>query len=179
MIPSWLTEEAWQKMPAWERALHLASSMERKKVREEAGANRGYWVDRFLAVVGLGPGYAWCAAFVSWCLVQGGVDRKKLPKGAAAVRNWSAWADATGRYRNLEEGPIRGDLMFWVDRSGLGHIGFVVDVSAWASQGLVTTIEGNTNAAGGREGDGVHRRTRTKHELSHRHRSGFISLRDL
>jgi hypothetical protein len=40
----------------------------------ERGANRGPEVEMFLRGVGLGPGHAWCAAFVSYCLEVAQVD---------------------------------------------------------------------------------------------------------
>jgi hypothetical protein len=40
--------------------------------------------------------------------------------------------------------------------NGKGHCGFVESVGS----GRIKTIEGNTTAAGSREGDGVYRRTR-------------------
>ena len=36
-------------------------------VREASGQNDGERVEQYLAYTGLGKGYAWCAAFVSWC----------------------------------------------------------------------------------------------------------------
>ena len=51
-----------------------------------------------------------------------------------------------GRYR-----PAPGDIVTYLPR--LSHIGIVAD--DYTGNHLVGTIEGNTNAAGGREGDGV------------------------
>jgi hypothetical protein len=138
-----------------ENALLVAAYLvDREKIRE-TGANRGYWVERFLRGVGLGPGYAWCAAFVAFALREAGWT--DIPRGAAAVRNWAAWADRTGRHVAQ---PERGDLFYWLDpATKLGHIGFVVE----ASGGFLRTIEGNTSSGergNQRDGDGAYRRTR-------------------
>jgi hypothetical protein len=55
----------------------------------------------------------------------------------------------------------RGDLFAWCDRAAWrGHIGFIVRMRRTARGWLAETIEGNTNDAGSREGDGVYRRQR-------------------
>lgn len=66
----------------------------------------------------------------------------------------------------------RGDLFVWNGKNG-GHIGFVTAVRP---NGLFTTIEGNTNAAGSRDGDGVYDRVRSLGLLQKYPRHGFIRL---
>ena len=134
-----------------ENALLIAAHLcDIEKVRE-LGANRGAWVERFLGAVGLPGGYAWCAAFVSFCLKSGGYTAG--PKLPAAVRNWASWAKAEGR---IVEAPRRGDLGFWLNPDGTGHIFFVANPAGV----MVKTIEGNSNVAGSRDGDGVYRNNR-------------------
>ena len=172
---SWLTKEKYEAMPAWERALHWASVYAVAKVKESRG-NTGFWPALFLSKVGLGPGYAWCAAFVFHCLDKAGADRNKLPnkwKGAS-VREWVLWAKAGGR---LKDAPKRGHLFYWLSANGTGHIGFVRNTASWPE--WVETIEGNTNASGGREGDGVYYKDRRKNALDMNFESGFIDLRGL
>src|SRR5690554_2059944 len=43
---------------------------------EGSGADR---VAQYLAYTHLGPGYEWCAAFVSWCFGQAGLDQPRTP----------------------------------------------------------------------------------------------------
>lgn len=162
-------------MEPCERALHLASYCEKQKVRE-VGRNGGLWVGRFLAAVGLGPGYSWCAAFVYWTLVESGADRKKLPSplNAARVAQWAAWAKQNGR---LTERPRRGDAFYWLNANGTGHTGLVRLAHEWPDH--VETIEGNTDGSGSREGDGVYGRVRFRRLLEMNFESGFISLRGL
>lgn len=52
--------------------------------------------------------------------------------------------------------PLLGDIIILDYGNGQGHTGFVTAVNGeW-----VDTIEGNTNSAGSREGDGVYRKRR-------------------
>lgn len=168
----WLTDEKYRQMPPWERALHWASLYAVRGVKEQ-GKNAGPWVVLFLSKVGLGPGYAWCAAFVYHCLLKG--EAKSLPSKwkAAGVRYWVEWAKKEGR---LVQTPQRGDLFYWLNANGSGHIGFVRNTGAWPQ--YVETIEGNTDKGGSREGDGVYYRSRTRRELELHFESGFIRLKD-
>jgi hypothetical protein len=113
----------------------------------EAARNSGPQIDLYLADVQLGPGYPWCAAFVSWCFDQaGGAD----PRTAGC---WHMWRSYIAR---RAEAPAPG-LVFILDHGhGLGHCGIVETVNG---DGTLTTIEGNTNADGSREGDCVARHT--------------------
>jgi hypothetical protein len=85
----------------------------------------------------------------------------------AAVVSWVAWARRAKRLKS--DAPERGDLFFF-DRPGETHIGFVTHVE----DSTIETIEGNTNSGGSREGFEVARRIREKNSPT-----GFISLRDL
>lgn len=130
-----------------ERALLIAAEFaDRIKVRE-VGVNRGYWVTRFLGAVGLGGGYAWCAAFLTFCLKAAGATN--LPKHPASVLGWITWAKANGA---ILDGPQRACAGAQMHTKTTGHIWFMANPPA--------SIEGNTNAQGSREGNGVFRRTR-------------------
>lgn len=121
---------------------------------KETKRNSGVWVDWFLSLCGLGPGYAWCAAFVSACFKLAKIETG--PKsGRARVANWYQWA----KENNLlveNESPRRGDLWGYVNSDGTGHIGIVTNKRA----PYVFTIEGNTNESGSREGTAVLRKQR-------------------
>lgn len=151
--PPYLTNEQWANTEPKEKALLMAAvCADKLKIREQGGANRGEFVTAFLKDAGIDFPAPWCASFVFSLLKQAGYSRP-LPSGPAAVRNWASWAKA----RSLITGkPGRGDLFFWVNPDGTGHIGFVVSKVG----PVIKTIEGNTNEAGSREGDGVYRKTR-------------------
>lgn len=102
-------------------------------------------------------GQAWCAMFVSWVAARAGVPLPRINsnRGFAAVVSGRNFA----RKNNLlTTKPRVGSVFLIIGRNGKGHTGFVESVN-WARR-TITTIEGNTNAGGSRNGDGVYRRTR-------------------
>lgn len=129
-------------------------------IKEQGGANRGAKVEQYLASVGFGPGYAWCAAFVSWCYQQVDVQHHK-----------SAWVPSYAKKQNLvykrgefiKRLPQSGDVfLIWFDRlKRPAHIGFVDE---WKSTWVIT-VEGNTNDDGSREGDGVYKKRRLQRQV--------------
>lgn len=141
-----------------ERALLAAAhDADRKRVRER-GPNRGPEVEAYLARVGLNPGYPWCAAFVTFHYLAAGGDRKRLPTRPASV---CSWVRGRGfRVTDSADEVRRGDAFAWCNADGTGHMGFIVKVVRTPVGAWIHTIEGNTNAAGSREGDGVYRRVR-------------------
>lgn len=136
-------------------------------VREQPpGSNRGPEVDQYLKCVGLDPAdgsYPWCAAFVYWCFAQAaqklktanpaiqcaGVLEMWTRAGSSGVTRVSA-AEATARPSLV----VPGSVFVLSTGSGNGHTGLVESVDGIT----LTTIEGNTNSVGGREGIGVFRR---------------------
>jgi hypothetical protein len=125
-------------------------------VREKTGNNDGKEVEKYLAAVGLGKGYSWCAAFVSWCLNQ-----KEVPNPKSAwVPNWFPSSKLIYKRGEKNRLPKKADLfgIYFPEKKRIAHIGFVDD---WQEEmGVVITVEGNTNEAGSREGDGVYRKRR-------------------
>lgn len=167
----WLSDEAYRQASPPERALAWAASQVGVK---EKGSNRGPAVEAYQQSVGLqGGGHPWCAAFVAWCIHQAQGRHPALPSsGAGAVRNWVKTARSQD-LRRVE--PRRGDLFYWLDPQGRGHIGWV---TRRLPLGRFTTIEGNTDAeSGSREGDGVYRRVRSVSALRRQAEWGFISWR--
>jgi len=163
-----LTDQQWASASLSERALHVASSQMDVK---EVGANWGPMVKIYLAVAGLFTPAPWCASFVTWCLVQAGADRKKLPKFAGSTYYWWQWAKDAHRDN---ANPKRGRLFVWNDKGG-GHIGFVAETLV---NGSYRTIEGNTNDDGGREGYKVAGRIRKQLDIIHHVRWTFIEIGD-
>ena len=135
-----------------ERALAWADSFVGEK---EQGHNAGPFVTMLLKAVSLPAGNAWCAAFISFCLRKAGFNGGPIGFGRARVKAWADWAFENDLIRN---NPRRGDLFFWINKNGTGHIGFVL--SSRDDLGRFRTLEGNTNPKGSREGDGVYKRDR-------------------
>lgn len=94
---------------------------------------------KYLQYVGLGSSYAWCAAFVSWCLGQAGVT--SVVK-TAQVQGFLDDARAKGKFKAKGYIPKAGDI-FIQKSNGASHVGFVASVNG--SAGTYTTIEGNSS----------------------------------
>jgi peptidoglycan hydrolase-like protein with peptidoglycan-binding domain len=133
-------------------------------VREQGGANRGPPVEKYLAAVGLPPGHAWCVAFLIWCAKEacqrlGAVC--PLPPVASVHVLWNRTPETM---RIPPSAPQEEDLrlvkpgaLYLIDHGqDMGHAGLVLSAT---SNGLLG-IEGNTNIAGSREGDGVYEKSR-------------------
>ena len=105
---------------------------------------------------GEGNAYAWCAAYVSFCLFQSGATNSTskqtiwrdiyCPRWYQNLKNAGYGHDASSNYT-----PKSGDLVFF---TGGGHIGIV----RYYKDGIVYTIEGNTSNSAGLnpEGGGVY-----------------------
>ncbi|MDM1295285.1 peptidoglycan-binding protein [Sphingobacterium sp. N143] len=108
-------------------------------VREEGGENRGLRVKEYLAYVGLGGGYPWCAAFVSWCYGQAGLPSPR-----------TAWSPALFPKRRLYKpreislGAVKTADLFAIYSIGLGRIHHVGLVKSY-KRGVLVTVEGNSN----------------------------------
>jgi hypothetical protein len=136
-------------------------------VRETPGTpNRGPQVDLYVRSVGLDPagGYSWCQAFVYWCFAQAaaaGGAANPCVRTAGVLEHWAKSPLADRVYAQAaSDDPrlVRPGAVFIINHGGgKGHAGLVTQVVS----GAVATIEGNTNQAGSREGDGVYRHTRS------------------
>ncbi|MFM9872727.1 MAG: CHAP domain-containing protein [Fimbriimonadaceae bacterium] len=171
----WLTNQQYSNLPIFHKAMANADSQVGVK---ETGINKGKQVEEYQETAGLGKGGGnpWCACFVYWCLIQSGANPGRLPQPGicAAVRNWASWAKGQSK---IQRTPKRGHLFYWLKADQTGHMGFCIGPSIL---GIFRTIEGNTDGeSGSREGDGVHKRTRTIWQLKSHKQWGFIDLRNL
>ena len=163
----------------------LANAAQEIGVREEPlGSNRGPRVDQYLRAVGLDPSrgsFPWCAAFVYFCFNQASITlgvRNPVVRTAGVVDHWNE-AGSRGFHRlsadecQTEPSLVQPGMIFIITtRGGQGHTGLVEEVRGMA----LTTIEGNTNLGGSREGIGVFRRnTRRISDIS----PGFIDYGQL
>ena len=130
-------------------------------VEEINGTNCGPRVNQYKAATWLpaDKSWAWCAAFVCWlvreAMKQTGIKETagfKRPRTAGAwdFENWSLEQDATTQTRKPHRGDIQaGDIVIFT----FSHIG--IATSAPDKSGNITTIEGNTDNRGSREGGAV------------------------
>ena len=115
------------------------------------GSNRVKYSDWY-GLVG-----AWCAMFVSWVADQ--ADAADLIPRHAWTPSGAAWFRGRGQWGTQ---PRPGALVFfeWPGMGRISHVGFVEAVHA---DGSITTIEGNTDVAGGRTGGQVMRQRRSQY----------------
>jgi len=164
------------KDPFLVRVLQTAAAEEAKHVREDPkNSNRGPEVDRYVASSGAPMGSSWCCAFVYWCFEQAAEATGRanpMPRTAGCLTHWQQAVHQRVKCipaQQAIENPalVEAGMVFIMDHgSGMGHTGFVEKVSG----GVLTTIEGNTDASKTREGGGVYRLTRKIGDIN----KGFI-----
>ena len=130
-----------------DRARLLSIAKNELGVREVSGRNDGPKVAAYLRYVGAEKGSPWCAAFVSWVFGKAGYVAPRNP--------WSpALFPLNKRTQQVNPAVVFGIYFSHLNR--IAHCGFVErQEGSW-----LITIEGNTNIAGSREGDGVYRKRR-------------------
>jgi hypothetical protein len=147
----------------------LAKAIAQLGVQEvPKNSNSGPQVNAYLKRIGLGPGYAWCMAFVYWCVDEAANELKlknPLVKTGGVMLQYNT--TKLRKLPNRSKGIKAGDIFIMEFANGTGHTGIVEKVG----KGLVYTIEGNTNDEGSRDGYEVARRERTISSIK-----GFIQL---
>ena len=135
------------------------------------GSNRGPKVDEYLKSVGLNPAggsFPWCVAFTYYCFHTAaqslGVQNPHV-RTAGVLAHWNAAKGVPGAVRITHAAAtnnpalVRPGQLFIMDfGGGAGHTGLVLAVE----DGRLTTIEGNTNDGGARNGVGVFKREARK-----------------
>jgi CHAP domain len=123
-------------------------------VREKSGRNDGRDVEMYLRSTGLPKGNPWCAAFVHWCMEQAGVPNK-INASSGSAYSKSKVSFKGGKWKR-EFRPGQVFTLYYQNLGRIGHTGFVDDLDG----SVAMTVEGNTNVAGSREGDGVYKKRR-------------------
>lgn len=131
----------------------LTNAQSQIGVREQTGNNDGLDVEKYLYSVGLQRGNPWCAAFCAWTYEQCGI---KHPYSGYCPD----WFKALTIYlrNNTVTADLRGCVfgIWFREKKRIAHVGLIESVEG----DYFVTIEGNTNDAGSREGDGVYRKKR-------------------
>lgn len=129
-------------------------------IRELTGNNDGKQVEVYLKYVGLPKGNPWCAAFVCWVLGQNDVAN---PKSGYCPTLFIGKNQVWKRDAKNNSVPLTGDVfgIYFKEKGRIAHVGFV---DTW-SNSTVVTVEGNTNDAGSREGDGVYKKIRLTRQI--------------
>jgi hypothetical protein len=121
-------------------------------VRELTGNNDGKRVELYLAWVGLKRGEPWCAAFISYLFHQIGNNKPR-----------SGWSPDLFPDSRLARSALPGNIIgiYFADKHRIAHVGLIIhEKDNW-----ITSVEGNTNITGGREGDGVYRKLRHRRTI--------------
>lgn len=129
----------------------------------ESSKNRGDGIEKYWDATTYPTGYKnrepYCAAFVCWVVREATKDIKtsfsalKSPVAYDAEKWGAANAKKGVKVLTKRSAPKPGDIFTLATAS---HVGLVI-----ANNGsTITTIEGNTDGSGSREGDGVYQRTR-------------------
>ena len=148
--------------------------------QREISGNRGFECEYFeqkMKAVGWQDTHAWCAYFAElvWREAYGQMnsvieaDLRRL-FSASATTTYSNFLKSTDYKKYLSNSPAIGALAVWKLGSGWqGHIGIVQQFT----KKEVTTIDGNTNASGGREGIEV---AAMKRLISYNYREKALNL---
>jgi len=122
----------------------------------ETGFNKGKRVEEYLKSANLKPGNAWCAAFITWTFRQCNI--KAVISGYSP--NWFQSNVVYKRDDNINRNYSQrvGDVfgLYFETKKRIAHVGFIDKQEG----NYYITVEGNTNEAGSREGDGVYRKRR-------------------
>lgn len=129
-------------------------------VIELTGNNDGKSVEMYLKYCNLLKGNPWCAAFVCWSLGQ---NKIKNPRSGYCPDLFPQKNTIWKRNQKNNQLPLFADIfgLYFSEKERIAHVGFV---EKWTKK-IVTTVEGNTNKAGSREGDGVYRKIRLTRQI--------------
>jgi hypothetical protein len=126
----------------------------------EVKPNSSPEIDMWLKYVGLNPGYAYCAAYVSYCIGTANVREPKIRTARAQSFITSKSIPASKVLRGEVEIPI-GSIVIWKNGNTMfGHVGF--NTIEWRGA-TGETVEANTsssNRGNQREGEGVYLKKR-------------------
>lgn len=139
------------------------------------GSNRGKKVEEYLASIGLGGGFFWCAAYVYWCFnkaAENQVRKNPVLRTGHCMTHWRdtsakkiLTADAINKPSLIKPGQI-----FIINTGGShGHTGIIESIDG----GFIHTLEGNSNPQGSSNGIGVFRNTRKVSKINR----GFLEYK--
>ncbi len=139
------------------------------------GSNKGPEVNQYLDSVGCPPGLFWCASFVYWCFRKASQELNRANPAVqtgGCLNHWnkSKGEKITAAQAAADPALIKPGQIFILDHgSGMGHTGLIEKVEG----GFISTIEGNSNVAGSRNGIGVFRLQRKIIKIN----KGFIEYK--
>lgn len=113
--------------------------------KNTAGGKNYTEYNRALGKIDGSYSYAWCAAFVSWCLDVAGA-RESAGGSFASCTLWVERLQALGLYSTRASGyvPKQGDLIFFRS-AGVGRASNHVGIVRFVKDNRVYTVEGNSS----------------------------------
>lgn len=133
-------------------------------VTEDLGPNDGVRIRQYREKVSqFDYPVSWCAIFVMYVYHVNDVGYKPANEW---VPTWSSRYVIHTKGKVVNSIPQPGDVftLFYASLKREGHIGFVDEWQVHSD--YVITVEGNTNMAGSRNGDGVYRKRRLKASIN-------------
>jgi len=126
---------------------------------KEIGNNSGFRLvdslqngfEGMMRKIGWKQGYAWCAFFVKTCVMYALGEEYAKDLSGGVLDSWVRLQRSA--HWQVQSKPVVGAVVFWDAGGGKGHCGIIIAVPM---AGSIVTIEGNTNDAGSRDGDGVY-----------------------
>lgn len=132
-------------------------------IREATGHNDGTRVEQYLKAAKSQKGNAWCAAFVYWTFEQCQYISISAPAWSPSwfpsQRVIYSRTNTTVNSNQPQPGDVFG--LYFESKKRIAHVGFI---DIWGTDWVIT-VEGNTNEAGSREGDGVYKKRRPKRTI--------------
>src|SRR5699024_9975319 len=113
-------------------------------VRELTGKNDGERVEEYLSYTDLGKGYAWCAAFVSWCCGKAGQPQPRNPWSPALFPNTRTYCKRGVCHKaDIQKQIKRADIfgIYGVTAKRIHHVGIIREIKGR----YIVTVEGNSN----------------------------------
>ena len=131
-------------------------------VREKTGHNDGKEVEEYLRVTGLGKGNAWCAAFLAWDHVKNNISSPHSAFCPDWFKSHVVYSQFSKTIEPFISQPGQVFGLYFESKGRIAHVGMITGETRFS----YNTIEGNTNDAGSREGDGVYRKIRNKRQIN-------------
>lgn len=133
-------------------------------IRELTGNNDGVEVEAIIESAGFDAAsrIPWCAAAVYYNFLQIG-HRLEVKHPALAADYFPEDRTIYTRGKEFKCDPQRGDLIgiYFPSKKRIAHIGFYDS----QNEEYYISVEGNTNKAGSREGDGFYKKYRPKNTI--------------
>jgi len=125
----------------------MATAMSQLGIHETPDGSNWGPVAKYLGAAGIGGPGAWCAAFVTWDLLDSGFRRAQLPGNPAWVPAWEDWGRKHSLLVPARESRL-GDLWIWNwDGGQADHIGLCDDTKP--GDPVAYYLDGNVGAHGG------------------------------